>query len=320
MNCLEGLKELDDGSVDCCVTSPPYWALRDYGHPDQIGQEDTPGEYVVTLLKVFMEVHRVLASDGTLWLNIGDTYCGAGDKASYFDPKYPLGRTGQKKPRSYQPEKIKAKDMVGIPWRLAFALRESGYYLRNDITWAKPNPMPESIRDRFTKSHEHIFLFAKSPKYYFDQEATLEYASYDGRHDIRYKGSAKYSAPMTEGGQVQAYNKKGGDRWRFDESGKAVRNKRDVWFIPTSPLKDAHYAAFPTALIEPCILAGCPPGGIVLDPFIGSGSTAVASLMHGRRYIGFELNAEYVAIAERRLSKTNISIIEYIHIIGAGIP
>jgi DNA modification methylase len=227
-----------------------------------------------------------------------------------------MGRTGQKKSKNETIPGIKAKDMIGIPWRLAFALRDRGFYLRNDVIWAKPNPMPESIKDRLTKSHEHIFFFTKSAKYYFDRESIYEEASYNGRSDIRHKGSSKYSIPMTKGGQAQSYNENGGNRWRFDEDGRAIRNKRDVWTVPTRPLKEAHYAAFPVALIEPCILAGCPLGGIVLDPFMGAGTTAVAALRHGRKYIGFEINPEYTKMAEERISRTNISIPEYLYTIG----
>jgi DNA modification methylase len=250
---------------------------------------------------VFAEVYRVLRPDGTFWLNLGDTYCGAGNKETHFDPKNPKGRTGQKKVKNQQIPGIKAKDLCGIPWQIAFALRDAGWYLRQEIIWSKTNAMPESVTDRCVKAHESVFLFAKSQRYYFDYKAIREPAV-DGRKGGIHKGSAKYTRPMTPGGSVQTLNR--GNRRRCQwENGKPLRNKRSVWTIPTQPLKEAHFAAFPRALAEPCILAGCPPGGIVLDPFMGSGTTAVVARAPGRQYVGFELNPKYIAIAEKRIKE-----------------
>jgi DNA modification methylase len=299
MDCLDGLKLLDSDSVHCVVTSPPYWSLREYGVDGQIGQEDTPAEYIDRLCAVFAEVRRVLHPDGVFWLNISDTYCGTGNKADYYDPKYPKGRTGQKKAKNNRSPGIKPKDLCAIPWTLALRLRGAGWYLRQECIWVKPNPLPESVTDRCVKAHESVFLFAKSQRFYFDHKAIREPAV-DARKDGVHKGSAKYQTPMTQGSSVQGLNRGGRPRCQW-EDGVALRNKRSAWIIPTQPLKDAHYAAFPRALVEPCILAGCPPDGIVLDPFMGSGTTAMTAAALGRQYIGFELNASYIAIADKRI-------------------
>lgn len=268
-DCLEVLKTLSDNSVDCCITSPPYYGLRDYGVDGQIGLEDTPKEYIQKLVEVFREVKRVLKKEGTLWLNIGDSYCGTGSKGDYKDPKYSDGRNGQAVSLTQKIEGYKQKDLIGIPWMLAFALREDGWYLRQDIVWAKPNPMPEPVQDRCTKSHEYIFLLSKSPKYYFDHEAIQE----DSVSNV-------------------------GNEWHPTEK----RNKRDVWMIPVQPTKEAHFATYPEKLVEPCLLAGCPEGGIVLDPFFGSGTTGRVATRFGRNYIGIELNPEYIEIINKRTS------------------
>jgi len=302
MDCLEGLKRLASESVHCSVTSPPYWALRDYGIPGQIGQEGTPGEYVERLCAVFAEVYRVLRPDGVLWLNIADTYCGNGNKADYFDPKNPKGRTGQKKIKNYLIPGLKSKDLIGIPWMIAFALREMGWYLRQEIIWHKPNCMPESVTDRCVKSHESVFLFAKNRRYYFDYKSIREDAKYkDGGTRVFEAGATKYSAPKLAGRTTYGLHKGCKNLYQWDENGKPLRSRRSVWSIPNQPLKDAHFAAFPRALAETCILAGCPPDGIVLDPFVGSGTTAVTAKALGRQYIGFELNPAYVAICEKRI-------------------
>ena len=302
MDCLDGLRLLDTESVHCCITSPPYWALRDYGSSGQIGMEETPDEYVSKLCAVFEEVRRVLRPDGVLWLNINDTYCGTGSKGNHRDPKNPNGRTGQKTAKNYQVAGLKKKDLIGIPWMLAFALRDMGWYLRQDIIWHKPNAMPESVKDRCVRAHEYLFLFAKSPRYYFDHKAIREVANYDGRKAILHKGAEKYAVSAIPGNPPQHLNAAVRDRWQWD-NGKPLRNRRSVWSINTKPLKDAHFAAFPRTLIEPCILAGCPEGGIVLDPFMGSGTSAIAANALGRRYIGFELNPAYIEIAQKRLEK-----------------
>ena len=253
------LKNLADGSVQCVVTSPPYWGLRDYGRDDQIGLEATPELYVSALVSVFNDVRRVLRDDGTLWLNLGDSYAGNNSRASNN------GRAGYGNAREGVFERIgdglKTKDLVGIPWRVAFALQADGWYLRQDIIWHKPNPLPESVKDRCTKAHEYIFLLSKSSRYYFDYEAIKE--------------------PT-----VNSLDK---------------RNRRDVWTVPVKPFKGAHFATFPESLITPCILAGCPEGGVVLDPFFGAGTTGLVAQKNNRKWIGCELNADYARIAENRI-------------------
>lgn len=299
-DCLEKLKSIEDNSIDCCVTSPPYWGLRDYGVEGQLGLEKTPYEYVDSLVKVFIEIRRVLKKEGTLWLNLGDTYCGGGNnRGSRSDFKFStkqatnrgaVGQVSKYGVRSYKSETIKPKDLVGIPWRVAFALQENGWYLRQDIIWHKTNPMPESVKDRCTKSHEYIFLFSKSRKYYFDSENIKE-----NSNGSKPAGN-KISRNMNKG----RINKEG---WSFDpaKSVPEFRNRRSVWTVATKPFKGAHFATFPEALIEPCILAGCPVNGTVLDPFMGSGTVAVVSKKHNRKWLGIELKKEYVEIIQRRL-------------------
>lgn len=304
---LKVLKTFPDESIHCCVTSPPYWGLRDYGVEGQLGLESTPEEYVEKMVEVFREVKRVLRKDGTLWLNLGDSYANANPGSGGQCKLSGAGRnmtearyTNIKRDVS----SLKPKDLVGIPWMVAFALRADGWYLRQDIIWHKPNPMPESVKDRCTKAHEYIFLLSKSRKYYYDHEAIKEPAAYDGRKDTLLKGSPKYEKGVVPGQVEQSMAAKGHERWKKNERGEYVRNKRSVWTIPTKPFKEAHFATFPEKLIEPCILAGCPEGGIVLDPFMGSGTTAVVALKHNRNYIGIELNPEYIKIAEKRISET----------------
>ncbi|MDR0829241.1 MAG: site-specific DNA-methyltransferase [Prevotellaceae bacterium] len=302
-DCLSGLKTLPDNSIDCCVTSPPYYALRDYGCDGQIGLEPTPELYIEKLAEVFEEVRRVLKPDGTLWLNIGDSYAGSLKGKGSNSEKYmqPAASNIGDIITTYNLSNYKNKDLIGIPFMLAFALRSQGWYLRQDIIWAKPNPMPESVTDRCTKSHEYIFLLTKSANYYFDNKAIEELAAYDGRHNLNRYGSDKYRTGDT-GLQQQNINVKTTERWRTNDSGNFVRNKRDVWFVPTKPMKEAHFAAFPQALIKDCILAGCPENGIVLDCFMGSGTTAVVARKFYRNYIGIELNPKYIKIAEKRLN------------------
>ena len=306
-DCIEGLRLMEDESVDCCVTSPPYWGLRDYGIDGQIGLEETPEQYVEKLVMIFREVKRVMKKEGTLWLNLGDSYCGGGFGNSK-DRDYDLGKQGTNKGTAdYDTRKklgalkakingLKTKDLVGIPWMVAFALRADGWYLRQDIIWHKPNPMPESVTDRCTKSHEYIFLLSKSPKYYFDNEAIKEDAITEVDTEIRFGGN-KYGD--NESSKFQTYSGN-----VYNPTGK--RNKRDVWAVNLKPFKESHFATFPEELITPCILAGCPKEGVVLDPFMGAGTTALVALRNRRNYIGFELNPEYCELIERRLEQNRV--------------
>ncbi len=291
-NCLEVLKRFDENSIDCCVTSPPYWGLRDYGVDGQLGLESTPDEYVQKLVDVFREVKRILKDEGTLWLNLGDSYTGS-NYAGIEDNKA-AGKGSKKTVVKERPNKVvkglKPKDLVGIPWRVAFALQADGWYLRSDIIWYKPNPMPESVRDRPTKAHEYIFLLAKSRKYYFDNDAI--------REDPKPTSGVINGAPL-----MGKHRRVEGGRKTQRREYKEIKgaNKRSVWIVSTKPFSEAHFATFPPDLIEPCILAGCPSGGIVLDPFFGAGTTGLVAMRNGRQYIGVELNEEYIEIAEKRL-------------------
>jgi len=302
-DCLLALRDLPDESVNCCVTSPPYYALRDYGMDAQIGREDNPEEYIRRLVLVFREVRRVLTNDGTLWLNIADTYCGTGNKGGYLDPKNPKGRNGQSVSLARRASECKQKDMIGIPWLLAFALRADGWYLRSDIIWCKANPMPESCKDRPSRCYEHVFLLTKSKKYYYDALAIAEPIA-EGTA-ARYKGgrsaSSKYAEEIPGQGKVQKLNAARAAGTITDADISPVRNARDVWHINTVPYKGGHFAAYPPKLAERCILAGCPRGGIVLDPFFGSGTTGLAAVKNDRRYIGIELNAKYCELAKERI-------------------
>ena len=302
-DCLLALRDLPDESVNCCVTSPPYYALRDYGMDAQIGREDSPEEYIRRLVLVFREVRRVLTHDGTLWLNIADTYCGTGNKGGYLDPKNPKGRSGQSVSLARRASECKQKDMIGIPWLLAFALRADGWYLRSDIIWCKANPMPESCKDRPSRCYEHVFLLTKSKKYYYDALAIAEPIA-EGTA-ARYKGgrsaSSKYAEEIPGQGKVQKLNAARAAGTITDADISPVRNARDVWHINTVPYKGGHFAAYPPKLAERCILAGCPRGGIVIDPFFGSGTTGLAAVKNDRRYIGIELNAEYCELAKERI-------------------
>jgi site-specific DNA-methyltransferase (adenine-specific) len=374
-DCVDAMLHLvDPGSVHCVVTSPPYYNLRDYKHDGQIGHEATPGEYVAAIVRVARAVRQVLRDDGTFWLNLGDTYA---SRSSYNAPQSLHQAQGWKQagrsPNAGVPAGLKEKEMMGIPWRVALALQADGWYIRNDIIWAKPNPTPESVRDRFTKSHEHLFFLSKSPRYFFDQLAVMEPAKYGwrgsefhtgktGEHQL---GRAQVRASVPQGG----FEGKGPIPGRENQAFRAVtemRNRRDVWTISAKPFKQAHFATFPVDLIEPCILAGSPPsccsacgaprapvvertpmriertgrgeamGGhgrtqpsgtmrvpatsrlvgyrptcecgaadapaIVLDPFGGSGTVAVAALRHGRSAVLCELNPEYVAMAHERIA------------------
>ena len=296
MNCLEGLKQLRDNSINCCVTSPPYWGLRDYGVEGQIGLEPTPEEYVANMVEVFREVKRVLKPEGTLWLNLGDSYASVhtgghkSAKATVGSNKEGIQEIRQRKaqPETYG---LKQKDLVGIPWRVAFALQADGWYLRQDIIWHKPNAMPESVKDRCTKAHEYIFLLSKSAHYYFNNEAIKEDAVSEINTEIKFGGN-KYGD--NDSSKFQTYSGN-----IYNPTSK--KNKRSVWTVTTKPFKEAHFATYPPDLIEPCILAGCPAGGVVLDPFMGSGTTGMVAAMYQRNFIGFELNPEYCKMAEKRI-------------------
>lgn len=361
-NSLEKLRELQDGSIDCVVTSPPYYGLRDYGTgkwvggdpncphrrvskysektitghhqkelagnvgdaiyktvcplcgavrvDEQIGLEETPQQFIDNLVKVFRECKRILKDDGTLWVNIGDSYAtGGGRSERKQSPNPGVGANNEFAQNSVPfvgtPEGCKGKDMIGIPWMLAFALRDDGWYLRQDIIWHKPNPMPESVKDRCVKSHEYIFLLSKKPHYYFDYEAIQEPAeestykrlSQDIDNQI---GSNRVPGKKNGNMKAVASIRFGGNKYNKQY---IVRNKRDVWTITTKPCKEAHFATFPEDLIEPCILAGCPKDGTVLDPFCGSGTTGIVSVRNERNFIGIELNPEYAEMSERRISR-----------------
>lgn len=363
----ERLKELPDQSVNCCVTSPPYFGLRDYGTAswdggdlscdhstgrsrdddiktgdkqgtsagsrpntqrtcatcgavridNQIGLEPTPQEFVDSLVAVFREVKRVLRDDGTLWVNMGDSYNGSGGNHQHHHKNETgfQGKIGAEKykgkGRHIGTDGLKPKDLVGIPWMLAFALRADGWYLRQDIIWHKPNPMPESVRDRCTKAHEYIFLLSKSPKYYFDNQAMQEPAKYPFDDRASRADSRAGTSMNSVGGKTGI--RFGGNKYGDSDDPKhatksgneyiatGTRNKRSVWSVTTKPFKGAHFATFPPALIEPCILAGSPRGGVVLDPFFGAGTTGLVAQRHGRQWIGCELNPEYAAIAQTRI-------------------
>lgn len=297
---LEMLRTLPDNSVHCCVTSPPYYVLRDYGVDGQIGREDTPAQYVARLTDVFSEVRRVLRPSGTLWLNIADTYAGKGNQGDSVDPKYPNGRTGQTVAINRRVEGCKAKDMIGIPWMLAFALRDSGWYLRSDIIWMKANPMPESCKDRPSRCYEHVFLLTKSRSYYYDAAAIAEPVAESTPMRMRRKfGKNKYSAGIP--GQAHQHLNDYRPNGYAEEDIPLLRNKRDVWQINSVPYKGAHFAAYPPKLVETCLLGGCPQDGIVLDPFLGSGTTAAVAKQMGRHYIGIELNPDYCELAKQRI-------------------
>jgi DNA modification methylase len=300
-NCLEILPQLELESIQCCVTSPPYWGLRDYGESDQIGLERTPLRYSEQMTEVFAGINNILKPDGTLWLNLGDSY------ASFRDSKcvpqsvngdqrsMPKQGASNRGAAAFKNSTIKHKDLVGIPWRVAFALQANGWYLRSDIIWDKPNPMPESVTDRPTKSHEYLFLMAKSEKYYYDHEAIREPFA-DSR--LGKDGGIKPSL-RNRGGRKDGFTKPSG----IDPSKNDGRNKRSVWTIPIKPYKGAHFAVFPEELIEPCILAGTKEGDIVIDPFNGSGTTGMVCKKLNRKYIGIELNEEYLKLNSDRIGK-----------------
>ncbi len=288
--------------VQTCVTSPPYYGLRDYGHPGQLGLEKSPDEYVKSMVEVFQCVRDVLADDGTLWLNLGDSYAGYhGNKNSEIPTSSTNGWTNgynENKRVGGKPQDIglKPKDLIGIPWRVAFALQADGWYLRQDIIWSKPNPMPESVTDRCTKAHEYIFMLTKKERYYYDHEAVKEPAVSTDIRKFTDNGADKQRG---HGRKHAGFNGRYADK--IAEQGvPETRNRRSVWTVATRPYKGAHFATFPETLIEPCILAGAPLGGIVLDPFMGSGTTAAVAKKHGRQYLGCELNLDYGVLQQER--------------------
>jgi DNA modification methylase len=346
-DCQTGLKKLPDKSVNCCVTSPPYYGLRDYGtaiwvggDPNcdhrtfdndivnagekqktnlgsnrtfksickrcgairvdkQIGLEETPEQYAEKLVTIFREVRRVLKDDGTLWLNIGDSYNGSGGPGSQWDNKNTKGLKSGKFKKYKNPNRninnLKPKDLIGIPWSIAFALRTDGWYLRSDIIWHKRNCMPSSVKDRPTTAHEYIFLLSKSQRYYYDADAVKEKMTNSSHKRMEYPRYTDGSKGSTGNYAVISSN--------YGNKNEEKRNKRSVWTVNTQPFKNAHFAVFPEKLIEPCIKAGCPENGIVLDPFMGAGTTAIVARKLNRNFIGFELNKEYVEIANKRLYK-----------------
>lgn len=336
MDCRDALNLfVAKGSIQTCVTSPPYFGLRDYGHEGQLCLEQTPEQYIAAMVEVFRAVRDVLADDGTLWLNIGDSYAANRSyqvPSTKGGPKHSGSQSAGGKSSSV-PEGMKPKDLIGIPWMLAFALRADGWYLRQDIIWHKPNPMPESVRDRCTKAHEYVFLLSKSERYFFDSEAMKEPAVGGIAGNTKpTKAARAYEAGAAEHRTAAGLHKwaerqrSRRDSFKRDDSKRAQaipgqsvgthradrpddtwdtekRNRRSVWTVATRPYKGAHFATFPPALIEPCILAGSRPGDIVLDPFMGSGTTAAVALKHGRRAMGCELNPDYLALIDQRVAE-----------------
>ncbi|SFC83753.1 DNA modification methylase [Pseudomonas citronellolis] len=330
-DCLELLRAMPDESVHCCITSPPYFGLRDYGMAGQIGLEKTPAEFVARLVEVFREVRRVLRADGTLWVNIGDSYAsgGRGGGGRFMTERRDGAWKGRGEASGWRsaPKGLKHKDLVGIPWRLAFALQDDGWYLRQDIIWHKSNPMPESVRDRCTKAHEYLFMLSKSPRYYFDREAIAEPLAPASTARLaqgaweQQRGSA---TPGKSNGAMKAVGGSRSKRYSFARETKntagthgqkaqhrpdrpdidysETRNKRSVWSVSTAGFKGAHFATFPPDLIRPCVLAGAPRDGLILDPFGGAGTTGLVAMQEGRRSVLLELNPEYAAIARTRLA------------------
>lgn len=335
-DCIEAMRTMPDASVHTCVTSPPYFGLRDYGVDGQIGLEPTPDEFVAALVAVFREARRVLRDDGTLWLNLGDSYAGGG--GGNYNKTGKTRANGcqitnvRNRPGWLDAAGVKAKDLIGIPWRVALALQADGWYLRQDIIWHKPNPMPESVRDRCTKAHEYIFLLSKSPRYYFDHEAIKEPSVEADRPQRRRAQEIAREAGLTQAhfdairacGATDAgksrvtqngYGNNTAEAQALADEAKAAlggyyreftfsdtKNKRSVWSVPAKPFKGAHFATFPPDLIEPCILAGCPEGGTVLDPFGGAGTTGLVATQAGRNAVLCEINPEYMEMARARIA------------------
>lgn len=293
-DCRDVLKTMPDQSVQCVVTSPPYFGLRDYGVDGQMGLEPTPDDFVTGMVDVFREVRRVLSDDGTLWLNLGDSYSSDskwGGSTGGKSAKALHGDTGVG--RGKRTTGLPDKNLIGIPWRVALALQSDGWILRQDIVWSKPNAMPDPVKDRCTRSHEYLFMLTKSARYYYDSEAIKEPAVSDHKSGNGFKRGERVSYQNSDGSARGS-----DDQW--DAVGGS-RNRRSVWNVATKPYKGAHFATFPPDLIAPCILAGCPVGGIVLDPFFGAGTTGLVALAHGRKAIGIELNPAYVDLARSRI-------------------
>ena len=303
---LETLKDFPDESINCCITSPPYYGLRDYHKKGQIGREATVEEYLNRLVEVFHEVKRVLKKDGTCFVVIGDSYVGTSSKKEQRDPQYPKGRNGQNPSITQKGLGYKSKDLMGIPWRLALLLREDGFYLRSDIIWHKENTMPEACRDRPTRSYEHVFLLSKSPRYYYDYEQMAEpMKEVSKKRYVRGRSEDNKYLKEDAGISVQKINEARKYGQYKGDNIPQFRNKRDIWTINTTSFRGNHYAAFPPKLAEICMLAGSPKGGVILDPFIGSGTVGFVALIQDRNYIGIELNEEYVNLARKRI-KTEV--------------
>jgi DNA modification methylase len=328
-DCRESMREMIAQGIKAqmCVTSPPYFGLRDYGHPGQLGLEATPAEFVANMVEVFRLVRDVLADDGVLWLNLGDRYAAqrggshqpaetlAGGKGGKTEDGLTVNRdrhAGYNPTRNASAIGLKHKDLIGIPWRVAFALQADGWYLRQDIIWHKPNPMPESVTDRCTKAHEYIFMLSKAERYYYDNDAIKEpaiYAGLTGQDESGYKDAQQFAGKHAKTDKQRGHSRRhAGFNDRWDAMDKAqqcsgVRNKRSVWTVATTPYSGAHFATFPPALIEPCIMAGSKPGDIVLDPFFGSGTTGQVSQALGRQWIGCELNPAYESLQLERTAQ-----------------
>ena len=302
---LEILRQMPDQSVDCCVTSPPYFGLRDYGAEGQYGLEASPVEYVETMRALFAEVRRVLTDDGTLWLNLGDSYySGRGNPGPNSDDRKQVARRGWVRPLDRPSQSwAKPKDLLGIPWRTAFALQDDGWILRNEIIWSKPNGMPESVTDRLASKHEHVFMLSKSRNYWFDLDPIRECHTEVSVARSRRNRFAEDQSQRGVGSPNTVDPKKA-----VHEAGK---NPGDVWVLPTQPFTEAHFAVMPQALAERAILAGCKPGGTVLDPFSGSGTTGLAANKHGRKYVGIDLNADYLDLSLRtRFAQPGLDLLD----------
>jgi len=305
---LEMLQGLPDRSVQCCVTSPPYWGLRDYGHEGQIGLEPTPEAYVAKMVEVFREVRRVLREDGTLWLNLGDSYARQAGDDSKKDPTSQatgfanvIAAGCAKKGNNIPPPGLKHKDLIGIPWRVAFALQADGWWLRQDIIWAKPNPMPESVTDRCTKAHEYVFLLTKSERYFYDADAVSEAVAASSVERL------SQTTLAIQGGSDRVPGKTNGPMKAV--GGTSTRNRRSVWTITTKPYSEAHFATFPPELPRLCILAGSKLGDVILDPFGGSGTTAMVAIELGRTPVIIELNPEYAKLIRQRTSIVQVRLL-----------
>lgn len=318
-DCRETMKRLiaEGVKVQTCVTSPPYWGLRDYGHAGQIGLEPTPEEYKANLVEVFSLVRDLLSDDGTLWLNLGDCYASGGRTEYDPDPKLPQ-RGGTHRNRTTAIDGLKPKDLVGIPWMVAFALRNAGWYLRCDIVWSKPNAMPASVTDRPTKSHEYLFLLSKNERYYYDSDAIKEplaetsFGRAERKQNLMNRTGKGTLGKQIENGVDATHAYAGLATGRNGKTGYdlegGMRNKRSVWNVPTMPYPGSHFATFPPKLIEPCILAGSRPGDIVFDPFFGSGTTGQVAEQLGRQWIGCEIQRDYEPLQKQRTAQRGLAL------------